>query len=65
MNLKELKKLILKSTENIYNITEGIASIQTNTIITASGGSMVVAKFLKSVLEKRTILLLKQWMQEI
>lgn len=53
MNLKELKKLILKSTENIDNITEGLASIQTNTLITASGGSMVVAKFLKSVLEKK------------
>lgn len=53
MNLNELKSLILKSTENIDKITEDLANIKTNTLITAAGGSMVVAKFLKNVLEKK------------
>lgn len=53
MNLEELKKIIISSTSNIDYIINELEEIKENTIIVASGGSMVVACFLKNILENK------------
>lgn len=53
MNLEELKKIIISSTSNIDHIINELEEIKENTIIVASGGSMVVACFFKNILENK------------
>lgn len=53
MNLEELKKIIISSTSSIDHIINELEQIKENTIIVASGGSMVVACFLKNILENK------------
>lgn len=60
INLKKIKERVLYSDKTIDNLAEMLANIISNlkgaTLIVATGGSVVVAEFLKKVLERYNII---------